>query len=70
MKGARGRGTLAKEKPPIFGRFQRGGEVVLHMLPDVKQQTIKPLIMANVVAETLIITDEYDICSENTGRRY
>jgi len=27
LKGARGRGTLAKEKPPIFGMIQRGGQV-------------------------------------------
>ena len=29
MKGERGRGTLAKEKPPIFGMIQRTGEVVI-----------------------------------------
>ena len=42
-EGAPGRGTLAKEKPPIFGMFQRGGEVVIRMLEDVKQVTIGPL---------------------------
>ena len=44
LKGERGRGTLAKEKPPIFGMLQRGGEVVIRMLENVKQVTIKPLI--------------------------
>jgi len=29
LKGARGRGTLATEKPPIFGLIQRGGAVVI-----------------------------------------
>ncbi len=27
LKGARGRGTLEKEKPPVFGMIQRSGEV-------------------------------------------
>jgi hypothetical protein len=29
LKGERGRGTLAKEKPPILGMIQRTGEVIL-----------------------------------------
>ena len=61
LKGVRGRGTLEKEKPPIFGMIQRGGEVVIHMLANVQQQTIKPIIQATVSAGTLIYTDEYDI---------
>jgi hypothetical protein len=35
-----GRGTLEKEKPPILGLIQRGGDVVLHMLENVQQTTI------------------------------
>lgn len=61
MKGARGRGTLEKEKPPIFGMLQRDGEVVIKMLPDVQQQTIKPLITATITPGTQVMTDEYDI---------
>ena len=41
--------------------IQRGGEVVLHMLANVQQQTIKPIIQTTVSAGTLIYTDEYDI---------
>jgi len=48
LKGARGRGTLDKEKPPIFGLFQRNGEVALQMLPNVQQATIHPIIMSTV----------------------
>ena len=44
LKGARGRGTLEKEKPPIFGMIQRSGEVVIQMLANVQQATIAPLI--------------------------
>jgi len=41
---------LAKEKPPIFGMLQRGGEVVIRMLANVKQVTIGPLIERTKVA--------------------
>ena len=63
LKGARGRGTLEKEKPPIFGMIKRGGEVVIRMLENVKQKTIQPLIQVTISPETLIYTDEYDIYS-------
>jgi hypothetical protein len=33
LKGKRGRGTLAEEKPPVLGLPQRDGEVVIRMLP-------------------------------------
>ena len=61
MKGARGRGTLEKEKPPVLGMIERGGSVVIRMLENVKQKTIEPLIKATITAGTLINTDEYDI---------
>mgnify|MGYP001796071281 FL=1 len=52
---------LEKEKQPIFGMIQRGGEVVTRMLANVQQKTIQPIIQATVRAGTLIYTDEYDI---------
>jgi len=61
LRGARGRGTLKQEKPPIFGMIERTGEVVIRMLEDVKQTTIKPIIEAFVEKGTLIYTDEYAI---------
>ena len=61
LKGAPGRGTLAKDKPPILGMIQRSGEVVIRMLENVKQATIKPLILDTVEAGTLTYTDEYAI---------
>ncbi|MEA3642208.1 MAG: IS1595 family transposase [Lamprobacter sp.] len=66
LKGARGRGTLAKEKPPILGLIQRSGEVVLRMLENVQQQTIEPIIRGCVSAGTRFSTDEYDIDSRLT----
>src|SRR3954453_11214500 len=61
LAGAPGRGTLAKDKPPILGLIQRGGQVILHMLANVQQTTIQPIIEAAVVKGTRIHTDEYDI---------
>jgi transposase-like protein len=52
---------LEKDKPPILGLIQRGGQVVLHMLSNVQQATIKPIISDAVAPGTLIHTDEYDI---------
>jgi len=43
--------------------IQRSGEVIIRMLENVKQQTIKPLITAYVAVDTLIYTDEYTIYS-------
>jgi len=48
LKGQRSRSTLAKEKPPIFGVFQRTGEVVIWMLENVRQVTIGPLIKRTI----------------------
>src|SRR4051812_3910366 len=61
LAGAPGRGTLAKDKPPILGLIQRGGQVVLHMLANVQQTTIKPIIKAAVGKDTLVHTDEYSV---------
>ncbi len=61
LKGKRGRGTAESEKPPIFGMVQRSGQVVIRMLSNVQQKTIKPVIEATVAKGTLVFTDEYNI---------
>ena len=53
LKGDRGRGTLEKEKPPIFGMIQRSGEVVIRMLANVQQVTIEPLMQP--IVERLLV---------------
>ena len=70
LKGARGRGTLEKEKPPIFGMIQRSGEVVIHMLANVQQTTIRPLIRATIAPGTMVYTDEYGIYNRLTQWGY
>lgn len=61
LKAQRGRGTLATEKPPVFGMIQRTGQLILEMLPNVQMKTIQPLIQAHVQPGTLIYTDDYNI---------
>jgi len=39
-------GRLAKDKPPLLGMIQRGGQVVLPMPARVQQRTIQPIIGA------------------------
>ena len=61
LRGARGRGTLAKEKPPVLGIIERGGEVAIWMLPNVQIETIEPIIRSRIRAGALVYTDEYAI---------
>ena len=61
LKGKAGRGTLEKERPPVFGMMQRGGQVVINLLANVKQKTIEPFIKDTIVPGTLVYTDEYSI---------
>jgi transposase-like protein len=61
---------LAKEKPPILGMIQRGGQIVIRMLADVGQVTIGPLIKATIAPEAIVYTDEYDIYARLTEWGY
>lgn len=61
LQGGPGRGTLEKEKPPIFGMIERGGEVRIVMLENVQQQTLRPLIKETIEPGTVVNTDEYVI---------
>lgn len=70
LKGERGRGTLAKDKPPILGLFQRNGDVTIRMLPNVQQATIQPILTQTVKPGSLLYTDEYDIYNPVTAWGY
>ena len=61
LKGKRGRGTMEKERPPVFGMIQRGGQVVINLLDNVKQKTIEPFIKDTLESGSLVYTDEYSI---------
>ena len=61
LKGKGGRGTLDKERPPVFGMIQRCGQVVINMLANVKQKTIEPFIKETIAPGARVYTDEYSI---------
>jgi transposase-like protein len=61
LQGKRGRGTMEKERPPVFGMIQRGGQVVINLLDNVKQKTIEPFIKDTIESGSLVYTDEYSI---------
>ncbi len=63
LKGRPGRGTAETDKPPVLGMIARGGLLVLELLPDVRQKTIKPHILEHIAPKTLVYTDEYAIYS-------
>jgi hypothetical protein len=56
LNGSRGRGTLEKEKPPIFGMIERGGEVVIRMLANVQRTTIEPLVKATIMLGIAVVS--------------
>jgi transposase len=61
LKGKGGRGTLEKERPPVFGMIQRGGQVVIKLMANVKHKTIEPFIKETISLGTRVYTDEYSI---------
>jgi transposase len=63
LEGARGRGTLAKEKTPIFGMLPRTVEVMIRLLEDVQQVTMGPLIKQSIAEGSVVYMNEYDIYS-------
>jgi transposase-like protein len=61
LKGKRGRGTAAEDKPPILGMIQRNGCVRIWMLDNVQRKTIEPLIRKYIKQGSTTYTDEYCI---------
>lgn len=54
--GKRGRG--APGKTVVFGMLEKAGDVMTHVVPDVKRETLYPLIEASVVKDSTIHSDE------------
>lgn len=55
--GKRGRG--ADGKTILFGMLDRDGDIMTHVVPDTKRNTLHPLIVEHVEAGSTIHTDEY-----------
>jgi transposase len=56
-KKGRGRGSAQKDSPVIEGMVSRQGEVVVEVLPDVKEETLKPVFEERVEKGSTIYTD-------------
>jgi transposase len=54
--GIRGRG--AKNKTVVFGALEREGNIKALVVPDVRRETLEPIIEAHVLSGTVISTDE------------
>jgi transposase-like protein/ribosomal protein L37AE/L43A len=54
--GKRGRG--AEGKTVVFGMMEKDGDIMTHVVPNVKAKTLKPIIKKNVEKGTQIQTDE------------
>jgi transposase len=54
--GKRGRGAAGKTV--VFGMMQRDGDVMTHVVPNVKRKTLRPIIDANVEKGSTVNTDE------------
>lgn len=52
-------GRSYKDKTPVFGVMQRGGDLIAKVVPDVKGNTLKPLIYANVEKGSTVNSDEW-----------
>ncbi len=57
VRNARGRST--KDKTPVFGMVERGGQVVAMVVPDVKGKTLKEIIKQHIKETATLMTDEY-----------
>jgi transposase-like protein len=60
-KSKSGRGKMENKNPPVFGMIERGGQVVIHLLDNVKQKMIEPFSKDTIESGTLVYTDEYSI---------
>jgi transposase len=56
-KGKRGRGATGKVR--VFGILKRGGKVTTVMIPDVRKDTLLPIIRRKVVPDSIVYTDSY-----------
>lgn len=61
---------MKNDKPPVLGFIERKGRLVIRLLDNVQQKTIKPLFEEVVQKQTLIHTDEYSIYSKLTQWGY
>jgi transposase-like protein len=45
------------EKTPVFGLLEKGGQAILKVVPDIKIETLHPIIIDSVDSSSTIVTD-------------
>ena len=58
---ANNRGRSTQTKTAVFGMVERGGKVETHVVPNVKRNTIYPIVASNVDKSAQIYTDEFHV---------
>jgi len=66
--GKRGRG--AEGKSTVFGMAQRKGDVSATVTPDLKRDTVYPIIKERVMPDSMIYTDEFRVYDRLKGHGY
>lgn len=56
-RGRRGRGALGKT--PVFGILERGGKVQVEVVPSVRAEELRSLLVAKVKRGSLVYTDQF-----------
>ena len=57
VKNSQGRSF--KDKTPVFGMLERGGNIRAQKVPDTKKKTLEPIIYANIKKGAKVMTDEW-----------
>jgi len=66
--GKRGRG--AEGKSTVFGMAQRKGDVSATVTPDLKRDTVYPIIKEHVIPDSMVYTDEFRVYDRLKGHGY
>lgn len=66
--GKRGRGAAGKSI--VLGMAQRKGNVSAVVTPDLKRDTLYPIIKEHVILDSMVYTDEYHIYDRLKGHGY
>ena len=53
-------GRSFKDKVPVFGMYQRGGNIVAKVVPNTKAKTLTPLLEQYVSTESRVFTDGWE----------
>jgi transposase-like protein len=64
------RGSGAGGKSTVFGLAQRRGDVSATVTPDIKRDTLYPIIKEHVIPDSMVYTDEYRIYDRLKGHGY